>query len=164
MGRLSNPSDATKTLVLHRSTKICKPLSQTRETVTGPPDQVCVDLSEDEGRLSNPVKRRLTEGEIVQLVEDYVSGHSVNEVARPHGIHRTTVMNRLESRGVQRRRILRKLSSIDVVSAARLYANGSSLAVVAKEFGVSQKTITSEFRAAGIRIRPRRGWADRVGP
>jgi AraC-like DNA-binding protein len=146
MGRLSNPSDATKALILHSSTKICKSTIASCENSSGPTEHESVDLTEEEGRLSNPVKRRLAEEKIVQLVKDHVSGLSVNEVARRHGIHRTTVMNHLESRGVQRRRNLRKLSS---------------LAAVAKQFGVSETTITREFHAAGIRIRPRRGWAKR---
>jgi transposase-like protein len=124
-------------------------------------DHESVDSVEEEGRLSNPVKRRPTEEKIVQLIEDYVNGLSINEVARQHGIHRTTVMNHLESRGVQRRRILRKLSSRNVANAARRYANGASLASVAKEFGVSATTIAREFHAAGVRIKPRRGWAER---
>ena len=157
MGRLSNPSNATKALILHSSTKICKSTIASCENSSQPTEHESVDLTEEEGRLSNPVKRRLAEEKIVQLVEDYVSGLSVNEVARRHGIHRTTVMNHLESRGVQRRRNLRKLSSPNVANAARRYANGSSLAAVAKQFGVSETTITREFHAAGIRIRPRRG-------
>jgi len=35
-GRLSNPSDATKTLVLHRSTKICSPKSDPRDRNRAP--------------------------------------------------------------------------------------------------------------------------------
>ncbi len=161
MGRLSNPSDATKTLILHRSTKICKSTIASFENSSGPTEHKSVDLTEQEGRLSNPVKRRLAEEEIIQLVEDYVSGLSINEVARQHGVHRTTVINHLESRRVQRRRNLRKLSSPNVAKAARHYANGYSLAAVAKEFKVSETTVTREFHAAGIHIRPRRGWTKR---
>jgi len=161
MGRLSNPSDATKALILHGSTKICKSTIASCENSSGPTERKSVDLTEEVGQLSNPVKRRLAEEEIIQLVEHYVSGLSINEVAHQHGVHRTTVMNHLESRGVQRRRNLRKLSSPNVAKAARRYANGYSLSAVAKQFGVSETTVTREFHAAGIRIRPRRGWAKR---
>jgi hypothetical protein len=88
MGRLSNPSDATKALILHSSTKICKSTIASCENSSGPTEHESVDLTEEEGRLSNPVKRRLAEEKIVQLVKDHVSGLSVNEVARRHGIHR----------------------------------------------------------------------------
>ena len=120
--------------------------------------------SEEEGRLSNPVQRRLTDAKIDHLVEDYVGGLSINALARRFGIHRTTVMNHLESRGVQRRRNVRKLSAANVALAAKRYASGFSLAAVAKEFGVNAATLTREFHAAGIPIKPRRGWAARVGP
>jgi len=68
MGRLSNPSDATKALILHSSTKICKSTIASCENSSRPTEHESVDLTEEEGRLSNPVKRRLAEEKIVQLV------------------------------------------------------------------------------------------------
>ena len=159
MGRLSNPPEATKILILQGSTTFNKHNVALCGATKQPIDDELVVPTEEEGRLSNPVQRRLTDANIGQLVEDYVGGLSVNALARRFGIHRTTVMNHLESRGVQRRRNVRKLSATKVALAAGRYANGLSLASVAKEFGVSEATLTREFHAAGIPIKPRRGWS-----
>ena len=113
--------------------------------------------SEEEGRLSNPVQRRLADAIIDHLVEDYGGGLSINALSRRFGIHRTTVMTHLKNRGVERRRSIRKLSDASVAQAAILYAEGLSLARVAKEFGVSEVTIAREFRSIGLLIRPRNG-------
>ncbi len=159
MGRLSNPSEAAKALILQGSTSYDKRgFAKDRDT------ERLVDRAQDlaneeEGRLSNPVQRRLADAEVDDLVADYGEGMSVNVLAHRFGIHRTTVMNHLESRGVQSRRTIRKLSAAKVVLAAARYAGGLSLESTAKVFGVSETTISREFRAAGIQIRPRRGWA-----
>ena len=159
MGRLSNPSKAAKTLILQGSTSYRKGWD-TEEGATDRLVDGAVDFSnEEEGRLSNPVQRRLSKAEIDDLIRYYGSGMSVNVIAHRFGIHRTTVMNHLESRGVQSRRSRRKLSTATVVLAASRYAGGLSLASTAKIFGVSGTTITRELRAAGYEIRPRRGWA-----
>ena len=159
MGRLSNPSEATKALVFQVSTAFGKRNVALFGATKQPIDHEFVVSTEEEGRLSNPVQRRLTDANIKHLVEDYVGGLSINALARRFRIHRTTVMNHLESRGVQRRRNARKPSAAKVALAAGRYANGLSLASVAKEFGVNEATLTREFHAAGIPIRPRRGWS-----
>ena len=159
MGRLSNPHEGIKTLISQVSTTDIETRSSSKNVVKVVLNSVSSTQSEEEGRLSNPVQRRLATAILDHLVEDYVGGLSINALSRRFGIHRTTVMNHLESRGVQRRRNIRKLSSADVALAAGHYAKGLSLVSVAKEFEVNQATLTREFRAAGIPTRPRRGCA-----
>ena len=116
---------------------------------------VRVDLM---GRLSNPLQRRLREGDINRLVKLYLSGLTINAIADRMGIHRTTVIHNLEGNGASRRRNLRKMSDPQVMEAATRYATGISLASVSAEFSVHEGTLTRELQKAGVSIRSRRGW------
>lgn len=163
MGRLSNPHEGVKALISQGTPRGVQARDSSRNVVKVALNPVTSTHSKEKGRLSNPIQRRLADAQIDHLVEDYVGGLSINALARRFGIHRTTVMNHLESRGVERRRNVRKLSTASVALAARRYSNGLSLASVAKEFGINAATLTREFHAAGIPIKPRRGWATLVG-
>jgi transposase-like protein len=110
------------------------------------------------GRLSNPVQRRLSAGEIDELVRLYRDGATIDAVGRRYGVHRTTVIGQLDRRGVPRRRTPRKMSEPLVARAVERYSEGLSVADVASEFGVHAMTLAREFRSAGIVTRPRRGW------
>ena len=162
MGRLSNPHEGVEALISQGSITDVQAQSSPRNVVKATLKPVASTNSEEKGRLSNPVQRRLADAIINHLVEDYVDGLSINALAHRFGIHRTTVMNHLESRGVHRRQNIRRLSAANVAVAAVHYANGLSLASVAKEFGVNGATLTREFHAAGIPIKPRRGWTYRT--
>ena len=109
------------------------------------------------GRLSNPVQRRLSEGEIDRLTQLYREGASIDGLARRHEVHRTTVIHHLDQAGIARRRVVRKMTDKSVAHAAARYEQGASLAVVANEFGVHQRTLARELRRAGASIRARRG-------
>ena len=115
-------------------------------------------MSEERGRLSNPVQRRLPRAEIQQLIHRYREGASINALARRYEVHRTTVIHHLDQAGIARRRVVRKMTDESVARAAARYAQGASLAVVANEFGVHQRTLARELRRAGASIRQRRGW------
>jgi hypothetical protein len=108
--------------------------------------------------FQNPVQRRLSRHDLDELVSAYLAGSSIDSLAVQLGVHRTTVMDHLERRGVQRRRIERKLTDRTVREAAKRYGTGESLKVVAIQFDVDARTLAREFRRAGVRIRPRRGW------
>ncbi len=110
------------------------------------------------GRLSNPVQRRLSEGNVQDLVRSYAEGSSIDQLARRFSVHRTTVISHLDRRGVPRRRIVRKLTDRDVKLAADQYWRGQSLKEVAEGFAVDARTLAREFSRAGIATRPRRGW------
>jgi DNA-binding NarL/FixJ family response regulator len=158
MGRLSNPPEVVERLIFQRSSYdsqahgTSKPASRrtSKRSIGTPP--------EEKGRLSNPIQRRLSGTEIAMLADLYICGSSIREIACRFGIHRTTVLNHLEARGVSRRRMVRKMSDAQVIEAASRYASGRSLFSVASDFEVHEQTLTREFRKAGVPIRPRRGW------
>lgn len=118
---------------------------------------------EETGRLSNPVGqtalRRLGTEQIDHLVEQYQAGRSLRELAVGFGIHRRTVADHLERRGVARRPNQPKLTTKEIGEAARQYEAGASLAVVGEAFGVDAATIRRALHRAGVKIRPRRGWS-----
>jgi predicted NUDIX family NTP pyrophosphohydrolase len=96
---------------------------------------------------------RLPDHEVAQLVADYQAGVTVQQLSRFYAIHRTTVLEHLESRGVARRQNVRKLTDGDVKIAAQLYETGVSLATVGKAFNVDSATIRREFARSGIPAR-----------
>lgn len=110
--------------------------------------------SNQRGRLSSPVQRRLTNTEIDDLAAQYCAGSTIQTLAREFGLHRTTVMDHLERLGIARR-TPRKLTDPDVIDAAKRYASGSTLAEIADQLGVALSTLTRELRQASITIRPR---------
>lgn len=115
-------------------------------------------VPEEEGRLSNPVQRRLAETTIDEFVREYVAGASIDSLAGRLGLHRTTIIGHLDRRGIERRKVVRKMTDRIVQRAATRYSQGLSLKAVAAQFEVDPSTLTREFRRAGVPIRPRRGW------
>ena len=104
------------------------------------------------------MQRRLSRGEIDQLIDRYRRGESIDGLARRYAIHRTTVIHHLDRAGIARRRVVRKMTDETVTRAAARYGEGVSLAIAAAELGVHTRTLAREFRRAGVAIRPRRGW------
>lgn len=96
--------------------------------------------------------------EIDALVVAYESGQNLGEVASTYGLHRRTVADHLERRGVARRVNRRKLGPAAIVTATDLYRSGESLATVGRALHVDAATVRRELVRAGIAIRPRRGW------
>lgn len=111
------------------------------------------------GRLSNPVRRRLSDNDVDYLVRDYVAGSSVDAPAAKLGVTRTTIIGQLDDRGIERRRSVRKMTNRSVRQAGERYASGESLRVVATQSEVDASTLAREFRRAGVPIRRRRGWS-----
>jgi len=116
-------------------------------------------VRDQEGRLSNPVQRRLSEATVDGLVSAYVEGSSIDSLVERLGVNRTTIINHLERRGIERRKSVRKMTDRSVRQAARRYEVGESLKVVAAQFGVDARTLAREFDRASVPTRPRRGWA-----
>jgi len=110
------------------------------------------------GRLSNPVQRRLPEHDVDEIVSAYLDGLSIDSLAAQLCVHRTTIIDHLDRRGIERRRVVRKMTDRSVRQAGKRYATGKSLKVVAHQFGIDAKTLAREFRQAGVSIRPRQGW------
>ena len=153
-GRLSNPREAVRSLPVQgsrRSKRSDKAPETGDSTPVSGPSHGPRNLR---GRLSNPVQRRLTETDLDDLVAVYQAGSTIDEIAERFGLHRTTVMELLERRGVPRR-TPRKLSDRSVAEAARRYDSGETLAEIADRLGVAPSTLTRELRLAGVPIRPR---------
>lgn len=112
-----------------------------------------VDLA---GQLSNPVQRRLSEYDVDEFISAYLDGSSIDSLAAQRGVHRTTIIDHLDRRGIERRRVVRKMTDQSVRQAGNLYATGQSLKVVAYHFGIDAKTLAREVTRAGITTRPRR--------
>lgn len=102
------------------------------------------------------VQRRLTTDETDEILEVYVAGEPICDIAARHRVHRTTVIGRVTRRGLPRRSDHR-WSEQEIQSAADLYA-GESLATVGQHFGIDPATVANRFRRAGVPIRARRGW------
>jgi transposase-like protein len=104
------------------------------------------------------VQRRLSASDVDDIADSYVSGSSIDQLARSYGVNRTTIIKHLDHQGVPRRRVVRKMTDALVAEAAVMYRNGNSLATVSNEFNIAIRTLRREFRNAGVAIRPRQGW------
>jgi AraC-like DNA-binding protein len=110
------------------------------------------------GRLSNPVQRRLSDADIDDLVRSHGPGVSIDSLARRFGVHRTTILQHVDRRGVRRPAVARKMTDRTVRQAATRDGKGEPLKLVAARLGVDERTLGRKFSKAGIPTRPRRGW------
>jgi len=156
-GRLSNPSEILQRVANQGWSNPEAPHGGIAAAAEGLDSGLAGGLSEQRGRLSNPVQRRLSEAEIGELVSRYREGASVTALARRYKMHRTTILGHLDRAGVARRRVPRKMTDRTVRQAAASYQKGDSLGVIAGRFGVDASTVAREFKRAGVQIRPRRG-------
>jgi len=102
--------------------------------------------------------RPLTDQEADQLVSRYREGMSVQVLAAEFKIHRTTVLDHLERRQVNRRRNERKMTDELVEEAAELYRAGASLAKLGRRYNVDPQTVSRELRKVGVVIRAAGRW------
>ncbi len=118
-GRLSNPPPVVETLAGQGSARPQRPRSGGRDArnraTEGPPDVA----PDQEGRLSNPVQRRLSKHHIDELVGAYLGGSSIDALAASLGVNRTTIISHLDHRGIERRKIVRKMTDETVAERAR---------------------------------------------
>jgi hypothetical protein len=156
-GRLSNPSEILQNLSDQGWGGLARPPGAVMGAAEGHDSGLDARSSEQKGRLSNPVQRRLVDAEIHELIRCYGEGASIDGLARRYEVHRTTVIGHLDRARIARRRVVRKMTDDSVARAATRYGEGASLALVAQEFGVHARTLVREFRRAGMSIRPRRG-------
>jgi transposase-like protein len=96
-------------------------------------------------------QRRLTDEEKEAIVNRYQNGTPMAMLAQEFGVHRRTVRELLDRRGIERR--LRVMTPAQIDEAIRLYQQGLSLAAVGRRFGVEHSTIRKHLVALGI---PRR--------
>jgi DNA-directed RNA polymerase specialized sigma24 family protein len=97
----------------------------------------------------------LSADQIAELVEGYLSGKTMKELASEFGIHRTTVSSHLTEQGVPIRP--GGLDQGQTAETLQLYEEGWSSARLGDRFDVSADTVLTVLRRAGTSIRPRRG-------
>ena len=158
-GRLSNPETGVETLAAQGSAGGQPSRRGVRDARIRAPEDASDAVREEEGRLSNPVQRRLSELAVDALVSAYLAGSSIDALAASLGVNRTTIFSHLDRRAIERRKSVRKMTDRSVRQAERRYEAGESLNVVAARFGIDARTLAREFRRAGVPIRPRRGWS-----
>ena len=110
-------------------------------------------------RLQVKENRKLSPGEVVELVDAYKAGASQAKLTRRFGIHEQTVRAHLRRQGVKLRP-LRALAEVQEVEAVRLYVEEMwSLAEIAARFKVGQTAIRNVLVRRGVE---RRAQARRV--
>ena len=105
--------------------------------------------------------RHLRHAEVDELVATYEAGATVHALATQFGIHRATVGQHLQARGIDTQPP--GLHPDDVPAAADLYRAGWSLIRLAEKFGTSGNTVRSHLLEAGVQMRPRQGGRRRAG-
>ena len=101
-------------------------------------------------------QRRLTTMECQRVIETYLAGSSMNQVAAELHVHRTTIAACLRKHDVPLHR--RGIPSGEVEAAAACYRDGWSLARLAERYGCSAMTVHAALIRHGVDIRPRKGW------
>lgn len=99
--------------------------------------------------------KRLTPGEIQELIKGYEAGTTVYELGERFGIRRQRVAEVLKRHGVKMRR--QGLSPTQIDEAVRLYKAGNSLARVGERLGVDPGTVLNRLRERGVRTRDTHG-------
>ena len=128
----SNLTPRTKTLVTRWKRGVYR-VSQRPETTP----------MEDSGgtvvRRIEHLQTFLTAAEVDRLVDDYLDGATVNELADRYGVHRATVSAHLTRRRVGRRRP--GLGVDEAAEAVRLHLGGVSMRAIAQSMGVDRKAV-----------------------
>jgi DNA-directed RNA polymerase specialized sigma24 family protein len=114
--------------------------------------------SESQSILRAPkrVLRRLQPEKVEELIQGYVDGVLVDELAAMFQVDQSTVQKHARRRALPRR--FPRLGTRQAEEAARLYLDGQSLARLSEHFGVATDTVSLALRRAGVTLRPRRGW------
>jgi DNA-directed RNA polymerase specialized sigma24 family protein len=112
-----------------------------------------------EPALRNPKRncRRLKPAKVEELIQGYIEGVPVDELAFRFQIDQSTVQKYARRRVLPRRSP--RLGPRQSEEAARLYLAGQSLAKLSEHFGVATDTVALALRRAGVTLRPRRGWS-----
>jgi hypothetical protein len=104
------------------------------------------------------VSNRLSVSNRAELIDGYVAGVPVRELATRFNVHRGTVREIARQAGLAARQP--ELADAIRQDAARLYADGLTLAQVAMQLGISDEAVRSAVLACGGTIR--RGGRRRV--
>ena len=147
---LSNPSAPLRSLIARSQRKTHSPTTRSerpsRRDQRGP---VATQALKSQTRLSYP--------QCQKLIDAYVSGMPVKQIAERFGVHRTTITKIVTGAGVKVRS--QPLASSTREKARNLYDSGRSLAQVAEQLGVSASAVRSAVLVAGGTLRPAGGSA-----
>lgn len=113
------------------------------------------ELSRESRSRARRTARRLSDGDVAELVTRYQEGATVYDLAERFSIHRTTVSGHLHRRGVKLRGL--SLDRRPVGVATRLYQQGWSAARIGSHLGVDGSTVWRALRARGVRMRDTHG-------
>ena len=106
-------------------------------------------------------QRRLRGAEIDELAAGHQAGTTVYELAAEFGVHRHTMSEILERRGVSRR--YQKLSPEQIDAPCALYKSGFLLTKIAHQLGRRAKTVRQTLMKAALRSDPGMGDRSRGG-
>jgi hypothetical protein len=106
-------------------------------------------------RVHRRSANRLSDGQVAALVDGYLAGATVYELAARFDIHRVTVSAHLHRQGVTVRR--QGLDDEGVALAIRLYEDGWSLARIGDRLGVDASTAWTALKTQGIALRDTHG-------
>jgi DNA-directed RNA polymerase specialized sigma24 family protein len=161
VGRYSNPVELTVEVSGQLSNqeireRINALWSLTRDNVSATSWAHNSLVSEPALRTSKRVCRRLDPAKVEELIQGFVDGVPVDELAARFQVDQSTVQKHARRHGLPRRSS--RLGADPSEEAARLYLAGQSFAKLAKHFGVATDTVALALRRAGVALRPRRGW------
>jgi DNA-binding transcriptional regulator LsrR (DeoR family) len=87
------------------------------------------------------------------MIARYEAGASMQQIADQLGVHRTTILKRLQGLGITTK--FSKLEPDDVRAAAKLYQEGWTLDNIARQYHVASSTVRESLLAYGVEMRPR---------
>jgi AraC-like DNA-binding protein len=105
-------------------------------------------------RPRRQVHTSLDAADIDRLIQMYLSGTPINDLADQFAIHRTTVMQHIRRSGVPRRQ---HVLADQVDEARQLYERGWSLAQIGQHFDFHASTVRLALLKANVRIRDSQG-------
>ena len=142
-------SEAWSRLWLEQKGRLSNPFSDLNKAV----DLLLAGMEEIVARQQGrPVRRQavlrpLSETAVDQLVARYQAGASVRELVEEFGVHRVTVLQHLEKRGIPRRANSRKMTDEQAQEAKAMWEIGISYRELGRKFGVSADTVKREIHA-----------------
>lgn len=132
-----------------------------RTSQRGSDDPIC-DIRGPVVTGNATVQTFLTPAQVNQLVDDYLSGATVMELAIKYEVHRATVSRHLTDNGVVRRSA--GLHGWEAAEAVRLFRQGESLRGISRSIGASRdsvrKTLEREREIPELHCRRQRDAAE----
>lgn len=101
---------------------------------------------------SGPVQRqtRLSDEKVAALMQEYLAGSQIVDLARSYGINRKTTTALLRKNNVAMRPRYPVMDSDQIEEAARRYDSGSSFSSLAKTYRVHPATLKKYLVEAGV--------------